>query len=418
MAYLEKRKQLYYALLTVPEGARDKLGKLRFVKSTNTGDRREAQQIANQYVAGWKVLIKKALNGNDSKLLEAIQWRESIENANSEEEREILEDRLLDKAYELEESEGFPKAKELYDIAVGIKTPITLHHEQWKSQLRLEPKTVDQMLKDVDLLINEFSCIEQVNSTSAMKWVNKLAAEGKTLSSQKRILGNCRNYWGYLKSKKLIPIESNPFTGLITEPTGKAARKIKANAPYSPQQLVMLWNAALSQTIRNKPHSDQQLADLILLSAYTGTRIEEICSLKVTDVTDTTFRFTDSKTEAGIREVPIHSKLLERVKQLKDISKDGYLLSGLTFNKYKDRSNALGKRFGRLKTKLGFSPRVHTAHSFRSTLITMLENAGVSENLAADIVGHEKPRITYGLYSGGATLEVMREAIEKVNYPF
>ena len=49
-------------------------------------------------------------------------------------------------------------------------------------------------------------------------------------------------------------------------------------------------------------------------------------------------------------------------------------------------------------------------------LTTILENAGVGENLAADIVGHEKPRITYGLYSGGASLEVMRGAIKKVSY--
>jgi hypothetical protein len=43
----------------------------------------------------------------------------------------------------------------------------------------------------------------------------------------------------------------------------------------------------------------------------------------------------------------------------------------------------------------------------------MLENKGVGENVAADIVGHEKPRITYGLYSGGTTLDVMREALEQ-----
>lgn len=36
----------------------------------------------------------------------------------------------------------------------------------------------------------------------------------------------------------------------------------------------------------------------------------------------------------------------------------------------------------------------------------------------ADIVGHEKPRITYGLYSGGASMETEREALEKVRYPF
>jgi hypothetical protein len=48
----------------------------------------------------------------------------------------------------------------------------------------------------------------------------------------------------------------------------------------------------------------------------------------------------------------------------------------------------------------------------------MLENKGVGENVAADIVGHEKPRITYGLYSGGTTLDVMREALERISYEF
>jgi hypothetical protein len=38
-------------------------------------------------------------------------------------------------------------------------------------------------------------------------------------------------------------------------------------------------------------------------------------------------------------------------------------------------------------------------------------------NVAADILGHEKPRITYNVYSGGAMLEVKREALEKLRYP-
>lgn len=37
--------------------------------------------------------------------------------------------------------------------------------------------------------------------------------------------------------------------------------------------------------------------------------------------------------------------------------------------------------------------------------------------MAADIVGHDKPRITYGLYSGGASLEVKGAALEKLRYP-
>ena len=35
----------------------------------------------------------------------------------------------------------------------------------------------------------------------------------------------------------------------------------------------------------------------------------------------------------------------------------------------------------------------------------MLEQAGISENLIVDIVGHQKPSITYGLYRSGSSLE-------------
>jgi hypothetical protein len=47
----------------------------------------------------------------------------------------------------------------------------------------------------------------------------------------------------------------------------------------------------------------------------------------------------------------------------------------------------------------------------------MLQDAGVSENLGADMVGHEKPRITYGLYSGRASLARKVAALAKVKYP-
>ena len=164
---------------------------------------------------------------------------------------------------------------------------------------------------------------------------------------------------------------------------------------------------------------DLQLSDLILIGAYTGARIEEICSLKVEDIDlkKFTFKITDSKTEAGKRLIPIHSKLKNRIEELIKESEDGFLISGLTENKYGDRSNAIGKRFGRLKSFEGYG-KSHVFHSIRKTLVTMLENQGVGENVAADIVGHEKPRITYGLYSGGTTLEVMREAIERISYDF
>jgi integrase len=96
--------------------------------------------------------------------------------------------------------------------------------------------------------------------------------------------------------------------------------------------------------------------------------------------------------------------------------KEGFVFETLTANKYGDRSNAIGKRFGYLKASLGFGPNF-VFHSIRKTVSTLFENAGVPENVAADIVGHDKPTMTYGLYSGGASLKVKYAAIKKLAYP-
>ena len=113
--------------------------------------------------------------------------------------------------------------------------------------------------------------------------------------------------------------------------------------------------------------------------------------------------------------MPIHSQLKPVLRRLIAKRTNGYVLAGLSANKYDNRGNAIGKRFGHLKTKLGFGEQ-HVFHSIRKTVATLLEDAGVSENVAADILGHEKPRITYGLYSGGTSLKTKREAIEKLRY--
>jgi hypothetical protein len=47
----------------------------------------------------------------------------------------------------------------------------------------------------------------------------------------------------------------------------------------------------------------------------------------------------------------------------------------------------------------------------------LLEQAEVLEGVAADILGHEKQTMTYGLYSGGSSLKQKREAIHKLKYP-
>lgn len=379
------------------------------MKSTGKADKREAQVIANQYVAGWKLLIKQAEGGGDTLLIKAIRWREEINRTRNEEHREALQGLLLDKAEEIAEQHGIQKAKEVYGVAVGTVVLTLIHYEEWKAQIKLTPKTRDQMVKDVKLFVDQFTTIGSVSKQAVKAWVNRM---GNSLSSNKRILSFCRNYWKYLQSHDLVPADFDPFSGVLTISKSKKGNGAGAGGwqPFEPADVVRLYKESLRR-------DDPELSDLIVLGAYTGARIEELCSLKVSELTEQSFNITDSKTAAGVREVPIHSALFPLVEKLKNQSTDGYLLSGLTMNKYGDRSNAVGKRFGRLKKDLMFT-NAHVFHSIRKTMVTLLENAGVGENTTADIVGHEKPRITYGLYSGGASLILKKKAIELVSYEF
>jgi integrase len=166
--------------------------------------------------------------------------------------------------------------------------------------------------------------------------------------------------------------------------------------------------------------NDVELADLIRLGMWTGARIEELCALKTDDVTGDHLDIQDAKTAAGARKVPIHSQLQPVVRRLlkgaRGRTGDPFLIAGQHANMFGDRSGALGKRFGRLKTAVGYGEK-HVFHSIRKTVATLLENAKVPEGVAADIIGHDKPTMTYGLYSGGASMKTKREAIEKLRYP-
>ncbi|MDI3512781.1 MAG: hypothetical protein PWP40_10 [Rhodocyclaceae bacterium] len=384
---IEQRGNTWYATLHVPEDVRHKIGKTKLFQSLKTTDKREAEKRRDAIIAQWKARIAAARGQSDPFLEAALMWRkEHSENEHPEVIRDFIE----------EEAQTF--------------------FTEWASHLTQAPKTIDQMKKDVRRMIDKFVSVEAVTKPAVMEWVKELmkdtpTRQGYSYSSLDRMFKFCRNFWRYLQEIEKADPEKQPFIlpSFAKKTNGSKTKGTDGWEPFEPSEVVTLLDAATEK-------EDHELADLIRLGMYSGARIEELCALKVTDCTDEVLKITDSKTDAGIRRVPLHSELVEVVKRLKEASRDSYLLSGLTFNKYGDRSNAIGKRFGRLKKSLGF-PDKKVFHSIRKTVVTLLEDAGVSENLTADIVGHEKPRITYGLYSGGHSVERMKEAIEKVRYP-
>ena len=418
-SHLELRVNTYYAVLPVPKDVQLVLGKKKYFKTTKTGDRKRAEQVAAVLVAGWKRDIALARSSSpDPVINSALQLVNELKSHTS---RHLVEEVIAEETDNLRVNKGEFISEVFSNIATGTNRHLSALIPDYSKTLEkrgLKKKSIDQMAADAEFLAKEFHSAILMTDTNVHAWLEGILKSLSTSTSTfKRTLSNFKGFFNYLKSINEVPKTArNPFTDYdyshaITNQKGAIGLSKGASwVPFTREEVEELHQTA-------KSNCDDTLAQLIVIGAYTGMRLEEICSLRKQDVnTDKNFiAIVNAKTKAGIRTIPIHPDIAPFMANLKDTSTGAFILSGLTLNKYGDRSNAIGKRFGRMKSLLGH-PETKVFHSIRKTFTTLLENAGVSENVAADIVGHEKPRITYGLYSGGTQLNVMSDAIKKIHY--
>jgi integrase len=359
----------------------------------------------------WRAEIRKA-RGQDynPKVSEAQQWRKSLLAAKDDEALEVAEGLLQDHAEALAKTVGIDAASQFYTEAMGLTTPLQPLYAEWVKQLALAPKTMDQMGRDVAKLVEHFTTLQRLTPKGVKAWTDVLVAEGATHASLKRILGSGRSFWKYLQSTSIIEHDAiDPFAGMIRLTANKVQRNRTERKEFTAAEVSSLYAAAVGK-------GDSTLADLIALGAHTGARIEELCSLTVGTSEAGVFTIIDAKTAAGNRQVPVHTALEPLLTRLRAASTDGFLIPSGAAGKYGVRSDPLSKRFGRLKASMKFGPDL-VFHSIRKTVATMLEQAAVPEGVAADILGHEKATMSYGLYSGGSSMAQKLDAITKVVYP-
>ncbi len=414
--YLLQRGRHWHAIMEIPEPLRSHFGKRRFMVTLGTDSQRIAELRAAKHVAAWKKQIAEA-KGSPVEIDDAAYWRRTLRNAKTEEQRQSILEQIDMAAWDIgainvenigEPPSEDPEAVSFYFRATGALVPFTEHLDEWLATSRATIKTQDMQRSDVKRFAAKFPIAQEVTRPEVRRWCSGLMNDdGLTPKTVQRILSALRGYWRYLQSIDVAGEDDEPFSKLDVARQNKRVDPRSTRQPFEPGEVVKLHRAA--------EEKDQVLADLIKLAMYTGARREELCSLQVENVSDDHFEIVASKTPAGVRTVPIHRELAQTMARLVEDSKDGYVLSGLSANRNGDRGDAIGKKFTRLKTELGFDDR-HVFHSIRKTVVTILENAGAPENVVADIVGHEKTTMTFGLYSGGVSLAVKREALDKLTY--
>ena len=172
--------------------------------------------------------------------------------------------------------------------------------------------------------------------------------------------------------------------------------------PFSKKEMKKLWD--------NVDRNDRFQIPLILI--YTGLRISEFWNLKKVDVhLDEKWFFVEaSKTESGIREVPIADKILPFFEHWMSSHDSEYVFPTARKKKYTDKVFR-ESLWTPLMEELEMSS--HKPHDTRHTCVSLLTQAGVDERIIKKIVGHKGQGVTQAVYMH-LDMEAKLEAINKI----
>ena len=414
---LTKRDGVYYAQLFVPEDVRHIIKKKNFRKSTRMRSRNAALIEATPWIEDWKRQIRMAREEPDAILEEmaVLKARVNIERLDPNVKVDPLTGFLPTEGYidavGLDDYDWWrtlpPSQADKYSELLfgdGIPLPhfmesfIAAHYDKHKTKTEARRYILEATLY--------VPTLELINPENAKTWIReetkKPASERRAVKTMQKATGYLSEYVLWLQDQRLLSDSvANPFRNLRYP---KSLRQKESYVPLNYDEILSLRSAALAK-------GDTELAAYIDIARLTGMRLAEIGALKAESVEDIDgvrcLRVKlDAKTKKSAgRLVPL-AAVLERL-----LTTNGFELNSFDLGR---RDNAVGKRFGRLKKEVlpDGDKRTKCFHSIRKFVATTLEQAQIPEGVAADLVGHEKNTMTYGVYSGGSALVQLSKAVE------
>ena len=379
--------------LRIPSDVRVVLGRTRFAQSTGTRDKRKASNRALPMLNEWQQLIATAREtpelvqpklARSKRLSDASQGR--CDNRHTPSWLEQLKPSQANLYAVIEWDDGVSLPAHMLDF-------IEAHYIRHRTKLEAR-----RYILEATLFIHT---LEDLNRANAQRWLSteelKPANERRAVKTMQKAVGFLSEYLEWLRYRGFVSQNlQNPFKNLHFS---KQLARPRQYLPLSFDEVRLLRQAAQNA-------NDVLMVNYIDIGRFTGMRLSEIGELSAEYIVNESgvqcFRVRpDAKTEASSnRLIPIAPALASCV-DLKSLDLRG-------------TANAVGKRFGRLKRQLLYdgSTRQKCFHSIRKFVVTELERGGIPEGIAADLVGHEKPNITYNVYSGGSSVEQLSRAVE------
>jgi len=352
----KSRSRYWFGCFTLPDGRRTQ-------RSTKTTNRREALRIASE----WEEAARRRLTEAQA--------------------RRVLSD--------------------IHEVIHGapLESPtVSAYVDQWLARKRGETTWVTA--KFYEHTANEFrewlgdkatQPIHYVTPSLVAAWRDKTAAKStpRTANNKLKVIRNLfQTAWR---------------DGFVSENPAAKVQTLKAiegnRRPFTLDELKILLDVA-----------SQEWRGMILAALYTGQRLKDIASLTWAnvDLERDEFRFATSKT--GRRQViPIARPLRRHIETLLagDNPSAPLFPSAFRIATGNRDTSALSQQFHDVLVAAGLalprppkwkpqgqgreSPRVRSEvsfHSLRHTATSLLKNAGVSEAVARDIIGHESAAIS------------------------
>ncbi|MEP2989215.1 MAG: tyrosine-type recombinase/integrase [Parasphingorhabdus sp.] len=443
--YLEWNNGTIRVTLAVPRKLQDIVGKTKMKRSLFTDSPASAERIKHGVIQELKDEmsreVQKSTKGPPTVVQEALDWRESVVEAEGGQGENVKSFLITERARELEKSDGYVAAREFSDIATGRVTPVDQMLETYLSESELKERSKDTARYSVRIYCewcdeNEVpQTIEAATRRTVGKFVSdRLLANMQRKTAQKYI-SFLSSYWKWMEAKGYT--EEIPWSRQL-QGVGKAKPKsnllLSSGEPNSGKRAYTDEEVRkiLYATVTNK--TDRRSIDLCWLAALSGMRLDEICRLTVADCSDGWFSVNskpgEGKSDAASRRVPIHSQLTDILeRRSKNKVPDDYLIEDLPLPANgRERSMPASKAYTRFRRRLGvdevFPGQRHSNvdfHSWRRWFIQHARDAQNSLYVISDLVGHDTSSLPGGLtmntYGGTSSEEDMWNCVESVQFP-
>lgn len=222
---------------------------------------------------------------------------------------------------------------------------------------------------------------------------NKVFATLKTRDYERIIADSGKNYSTIRKMKFLLNmlykfalkneyVDKN-YSKFVKFDKYKKAYKKKIKNVYKESEIEYIWK-----------NSGELIYRILLMLLYTGLRISELLELKTKDLNlqERYITITNSKTNNGIRKVPIPSCIYQMVKHQYNGKKEYFLYDGA----YKYNYGQIRVLFDNFKKKSNMN---HTIHETRHTYTSRLRLRGVDSTFTKKLTGHSAGNVDEDTYT-------------------